>query len=62
MRCRWLNCFAKGDELVLANLAERHSNIQSGDRDQMGRIWVTVSDEGSPAFLKRFENREQLLF
>ena len=61
-RCCRLSRFAKGDELVLANLAELHPNIQSGDRDQMGRLWATVPDEGSPACLKRCKNREQLLF
>src|SRR5262249_26833122 len=54
--------FAKGNELVLANSAELHSNVQSGDRYQVGRLRVAVRDEGSPAFLKRCENREQLFF
>ena len=43
---------AEGNELVLANSAELHSNIQSGDRDQMGRLRVAIRNEGSPAFLK----------
>jgi len=43
--------FAEGNELALANSAELHPNIQGGDRDQMGRLWAAVRDEGSPAFL-----------
>jgi hypothetical protein len=63
-RCKlaWLHRFAERNELVLANSIELHPNVQSGDRDQMGRLRVTIRNEGSPAFLKHCENREQLFF
>jgi len=54
--------FAEDNELVLANSAELHPNIQNGEGDQVGRLRVAVRIEGSPAFLKHCENRDQLFF